>query len=141
MTVLVTGSAGTIGRFPGPDRCRRSAGSCAASTGSPPTAGIEQVRGEITDPQALDRAMAGVRAVVHLAGQAAEAPWPVIREANLEGTYQVFEAARRAGVRRLVYASSNHAAGFTPRPADRLRAARRHPAPAGHPVRGEQGLR
>ncbi len=117
MTVLVTGSAGKIGR-------------CLARTlpalgwqlrgfdREPATAGIEQVRGEITDPHALDRAMAGVRAVVHLAGQAVEAPWPVIREANLEGTFQVFEAARRAGVRRLVYASSNHATGFTPRPAD-----------------------
>jgi uronate dehydrogenase len=51
---------------------------------------------------------------VHLAGQPSEAPWPVIREANIEGTFQVFEAARRAGVRRVVYASSNHAVGFTP---------------------------
>jgi len=117
VTVLVTGSAGKIGQslartlpplgwqLRGFDRDR-----------SP--SGIEQLQGEITDPGALDEAMAGVRAVVHLAGQAVEAPWPVIREANLEGTFQVFEAARRAGVRRLVYASSNHATGFTPRPAD-----------------------
>jgi uronate dehydrogenase len=48
-----------------------------------------------------------------LAGQPTEAPWPVIRDANLEGTYQLFEAARRHGVRRVVYASSNHAVGFT----------------------------
>lgn len=121
MTVLVTGSAGNIGRsllrslpelgwqLRGFDRERLdSAGTDAG--------GVEQVRGEITDPRALDRAMAGVQEVVHLAGQPTEAPWPVIREANLEGTYQVFEAARRAGVRRLVYASSNHAVGFTPKP-------------------------
>lgn len=126
MTVLVTGSAGKIGRslartlpalgwrLRGFDR-EAPAGEAEAGEAE---AGIEQVRGEITDPRALDRAMTGVRAVVHLAGQATEAPWPVIREANLEGTYQVFEAARRAGVRRLVYASSNHAAGFTPRPAE-----------------------
>lgn len=119
MTVLVTGSAGNIGRsllrslpelgwqLRGFDRDIFDG-----------AAEVEQVRGEITDPRALDRAMAGVQAVVHLAGQATEAPWPVIREANLEGTYQVFEAARRAGVRRLVYASSNHAVGFTPKPAD-----------------------
>jgi len=116
VTVLVTGSAGMIGRslartlpplgwqLRGFDRERSAAE-------------IEQVQGEITDPRALDRAMTGVRAVVHLAAQAVEAPWPVIRDANLEGTYQVFEAARRAGVRRLVYASTNHAVGFTPRPA------------------------
>jgi uronate dehydrogenase len=73
------------------------------------------VVGELTDPAALDNAMAGVEAVVHLAGQPTEAPWPVIRESNIEGCYQLFEAARRAGVRRVVFASSNHAAGFTPR--------------------------
>jgi uronate dehydrogenase len=71
--------------------------------------------GELTDPAALDAAMAGVGAVVHLAGQPTEAPWPVIRESNIEGCYQLFEAARRAGVRRVVFASSNHAVGFTPR--------------------------
>lgn len=115
MTVLITGSSGSIGRslagslpplgwqLRGFDRER--------SNGE-----LEQVQGDITDPDALDAAMAGVQAVVHLAGQATEAPWPVIREANLEGCYQVFEAARRAGVRRVVYASSNHAVGFTPRP-------------------------
>jgi uronate dehydrogenase len=70
--------------------------------------------GDVTSPADLDAAMAGVDAVVHLAGQPTEAPWPVIREANIEGTLQLFEAARRAGVRRVVYASSNHAVGFTP---------------------------
>jgi uronate dehydrogenase len=58
--------------------------------------------------------MRGVDAVVHLAGIPTEVPWPVLREANVEGTFQVFEAARRAGVSRVVYASSNHATGFTP---------------------------
>ncbi len=70
--------------------------------------------GDITRPADLDAAMAGVEAVVHLAGMPTEAPWPAIRDANIEGTLQVFEAARRAGVPRVVYASSNHAVGFTP---------------------------
>jgi uronate dehydrogenase len=117
VTVLVTGSSGRIGsslvtllpelgwQVRGFDR----------DPSLIEQAQVEQVRGDITDPDALDRAMAGVQAVVHLAGQPTEAPWPVIREANIEGSYQVFEAARRAGVRRFVYASSNHAVGFTPR--------------------------
>jgi uronate dehydrogenase len=116
VTVLLTGSSGRIGsslatllppmgwQVRGFDR-------------EPPTGPTEQHQGDITDPDALDGAMAGVQAVVHLAGQPTEAPWPVIRDANVEGTYQVFEAARRADVRRFVYASSNHAVGFTPRPA------------------------
>lgn len=127
MTVLITGSGGKIGRslatllpelgwqLRGFDR--QPAAEPVEQVHGP----IEQVHGDITDPHALDRAMAGVRAVVHLAGQSTEAPWPVIREANIEGTFQVFEAARRAGVRRVVYASSNHAVGFTPR----------QPSPAG----------
>ncbi len=134
MTVLITGSSGRIGsslaellpalgwQVRGFDR---EAGSAA----------IEQVLGDITDPDALDAAMAGVQAVVHLAGQPAEAPWPVVREANIEGAYQVFEATRRAGVRRLVYASSNHAVGFTPRPAAGRSAAGPPQLPADTPPR------
>ncbi len=121
MTVLITGSDGTIGRSLAtllPEMGWQLRGFDRQPAAGP----IEQVAGDITDPGALDRAMAGVRAVVHLAGQATEAPWPVIREANLEGTFQVFEAARRAGVRRVVYASSNHAVGFTPRPSGELAA-------------------
>jgi len=115
VTVLITGSSGGIGRSLA--RSLPALGWQLRGFDREPAAGdLEQVRGDITDPAALDAAMVGVRAVVHLAGQAVEAPWPVIRDANLEGCYQVFEAARRAGVRRVVYASSNHAVGFTPRP-------------------------
>lgn len=108
--VLLTGSQGSIGtalreRLPALGWQLR---------GFDRTAGADAV-GELTDPVVLDGAMAGVDAVVHLAGQPTEAPWPVIRESNIEGCFQLFEAARRAGVRRLVFASSNHAVGFAPR--------------------------
>ncbi len=110
MTILVTGSGGRIG-------CVLLAGLTQHGW---PVVGFDRIPadgglvGDITSPDDLDRAMIGVEAVVHFAGQPTEAPWPVIREANIEGTFQVFEAARRAGVRRIVYASSNHAVGFTP---------------------------
>ena len=135
MTVLLTGAAGTIGsalreRLPdygwqlrGFDRVRRAAAGSSATS---------------RRPADLDAALDGVEAIVHLAGQPAEAPWPVIREANIEGTLQVFEAARRAGVRRVVYASSNHAVGFTP---GARRAAGRPAAAAGHALRRQQGVR
>lgn len=103
--VLLTGSAGAIGtalseRLPGMGWDVR---------------GFDRTDGhDITSPADLDAALDGIDAVVHLAGQPTEAPWPVIREANIEGTFQVFEAARRNGVQRIVYASSNHAVGFTP---------------------------
>jgi uronate dehydrogenase len=117
VTVLITGSSGSIGSSLA-ERLPSLGWQVRGFDRQPGSSMIEEVHGDITDPAALDQAMAGVRAVVHLAGQSTEAPWPVIREANLEGSYQVFEAARRAGVRRLVYASSNHAVGFTPRPAE-----------------------
>jgi uronate dehydrogenase len=105
MTVLVTGSSGAIGtvlmqRLPGFGWDVRP---------------FDRTDGQdITVASDLDAALESVEAIVHLAGQPTEAPWPVIRDANIEGTFQVFEAARRSGVRRVVYASSNHAVGFTP---------------------------
>ena len=110
MSVLLTGSQGRIGSA----LAERLPALGWQLRGFDRVAGADVV-GELTDPAALDRAMSGVEAVVHLAGQPTEAPWPVIRESNIEGCYQLFEAARRAGVRRVVYASSNHAVGFTPR--------------------------
>ncbi len=110
MTVLVTGAAGSIGtalleRLPG-------LGWTLLPFDRVPVRG--GTVGDVTSAADLDGAMREVSAIVHLAGQPTEAPWPVVREANIEGTFQVFEAARRAGVVRVVYASSNHAAGFTP---------------------------
>ncbi len=108
--VLITGSQGRIGtalqaRLPALGWHLRTFDRAAGA----------DVLGEVSDPAALDLAIAGTQAVVHLAGHPTEAAWPVIREANIEGSVQVFEAARRAGVRRVVYASSVHAAGFAPR--------------------------
>ncbi|WP_248960336.1 NAD-dependent epimerase/dehydratase family protein [Sphaerisporangium perillae] len=76
----------------------------------------EAICGDILDPAVLERAMKGVSAVVHLAGvPSTDATFEEVLAANIEGTYRVFDAARQAGVQRVVYASSNHAAGFTPR--------------------------
>jgi len=76
--------------------------------------GEEAVTASVTDMAALTAACAGADAVVHLGGIPGEAPWEQILDVNINGTYTVFEAARRAGVRRVVFASSNHAVGFTP---------------------------
>jgi len=109
VTVLVTGAAGAIGsalvaRLPAYGWTVRGFDRVPVDGG---------VLGDITSAGDLDAAMVGARAVVHLAAQPTEARWPVVREANIEGTFQVFEAARRHGVSRVVYASSNHATGFT----------------------------
>ncbi|HEY2297936.1 MAG TPA: NAD(P)-dependent oxidoreductase [Jatrophihabitans sp.] len=114
MTVLVTGAGGTIGTsLRSGLRELGWALRCVDLVAGPDVTAVD-----ITSPDALDDVMPGVDAVVHLAGQPVEAPWPVIRHANLDGTYEVFEAARRHDVTRIVYASSNHAVGFTPVPCD-----------------------
>lgn len=70
--------------------------------------------GEEEATDTLAGPMTGAAAVVHLAGVPHEDTWTAVRRANVDGTYRVLEAARRAGVRRVVLASSNHAVGFYP---------------------------
>ncbi len=76
--------------------------------------GAEQrvVAANVTDREALDRALDGVDAVVHLAGNPEPtAAWDELREPNVEGFVTLLSAARRQGVRRVVFASSVHAMG------------------------------
>jgi uronate dehydrogenase len=68
----------------------------------------------IVDGEGLDAALAGCDGVIHLAGISSEGELSAIAAVNVLGTFRVFEAARRTGVGRVVYASSNHAIGFYP---------------------------
>jgi uronate dehydrogenase len=70
---------------------------------------------DITDQAALTRHLQGCDAVVHLAACTTDAPWPEHVHLSVEGTISLFEAARAAGVRRVVYASSHHVVGLQPR--------------------------
>ena len=81
----------------------------------PPGPGEESVTASVTDMAAMTAACAGAAAVIHLGGIPTEDAWAPILDVNINGTYTVFEAARRAGVPRVVFASSNHAVGFAPR--------------------------
>ncbi len=114
--ILITGAAGQIGtmlrsRLARPGRTLRLLDT-APVTAAP---GEETVRASVTDLDAMTAACQGADSVIHLAGIPGEAPWPQILEVNIDGTYAVFEAARRAGTGRIIYASSNHAVGFSPR--------------------------
>ena len=57
-------------------------------------------------------AMDGIDAVVHLGAKLSPVDWEEVLQTNLIGTYNVFEAARRQGVKRVVFASSHHVVGF-----------------------------
>ncbi len=63
----------------------------------------------------VQAAVTGIEGIIHLGGFSVEGPWETILNANIIGCYNVFEAARQAGVKRIIFASSNHAAGFYPR--------------------------
>ncbi|MBO9456994.1 NAD(P)-dependent oxidoreductase [Paracoccus sp. R12_1] len=67
---------------------------------------------DLADTDAVARAMEGVDAVVHFGGAPLETQWNTILASNIEGTYNIYEAARRKGVKRVVYASSVHAIGY-----------------------------
>lgn len=83
---------------------------------------------DVTDMAGLEHAFAGADAVVHLAADAdVDATWDELLPANLIGAYHTFEAAKGAGVRRVVFASSNHAMGMYMRDDDRFTDAA-HPA-------------
>ncbi len=114
--ILVTGAAGLVGsmlrpRLARPGRTLRLLDTVPITPGP----GEEAVTASVTDLDAMTEACRNAAAVVHLGGVSTEAPWARILEVNIDGTYAVFEAARRAGVGRVVYASSNHAVGFSPR--------------------------
>jgi len=73
------------------------------------------VAADLADLAAVGRAVDGVDGIVHLGGHSVEGPWETILSANIVGCYHLFEAARCAHVKRIVFASSNHAVGFYPR--------------------------
>ncbi|OLF13428.1 NAD-dependent epimerase/dehydratase family protein [Actinophytocola xanthii] len=113
--ILVTGAAGKIGsmlrpRLARPDRTLRLLDVAPLE----PSSGEEVVTGSVSDLEVVRAACEGADAVVHLAGRSGEAPWPEILSHNIDGTFTVLEAARLAGVTRVVFASSNHAVGFRP---------------------------
>ncbi|WP_433888705.1 NAD-dependent epimerase/dehydratase family protein [Streptomyces sp. CA-111067] len=80
------------------------------------TGDAEVITADLADEQALRAAVRGTDAVLHLAGISLESTFDKILRANIEGTHRLYEAVRTEGVRRVVFASSNHAVGFTPRP-------------------------
>ena len=112
--VLITGAAGSVGGFlrrelRGVYPVLRLSDIAALDPAGP---GEEIDRTDLTDMAAVERMVAGVDGVVHLGGQAVEAPWERILQANIIGAYNLFEAARRQGVARVVFPTTNHAIGF-----------------------------
>lgn len=113
--ILLTGAAGRIGS------CLREGlrplVDALVLTDIGPLEPVENERfvaADLADRDAVRRLARDIDAIVHLGAVPTEAPFDELLGPNLIGAFNVFEAARRAGVARVVYASSNHATGFYP---------------------------
>ena len=111
-TILITGAAGGIGTHLRRELAGRYALRLSDVRPLAPGAGETFVPADLSDMDALLRATQGVDALLHLGGYSVEGPWQDILDANIVGAYNAFEAARRNGVPRVLFATSNHAVGF-----------------------------
>jgi uronate dehydrogenase len=115
-TLLITGAAGEVGSIlrggigTGYSRVRLSDIRPVGTLGR----NEEFVHADLTSWDETRELLNGVDDVVHLGALASEAPFADILEANIRGTFHVFEGARRNSIRRVVYASSFHVTGFMP---------------------------
>ena len=112
--LLLTGAAGGLGQALRPRlkvNCKilRSADRVAFGLAGEQE---ELVLADLADVGAVMAMMQGVDAVVHLGGVSTEAAFEPILQANILGVYNLYEAARKQGVKRIVFASSNHVTGF-----------------------------
>jgi uronate dehydrogenase len=117
--ILLTGASGRLGRH-----LARQLGTEGlrlrltdrAPFPDPLPAGATFTQADLAEAETVAGLAEGCRAVLHFGGSPNEKPgFEGILDANFRGTFHVFEAARRAGA-RVVFASSNHAIGFHPRP-------------------------
>ncbi|MBB4184474.1 hypothetical protein GGE07_001100 [Sinorhizobium terangae] len=112
--LLVTGAGGALGRhvrhgLKGSAKVLRL--SDIADLG-PADDGEEVVRCDLADRQAVEELARGCDAILHLGAIPVEADFDGLPQANILGTYNLYEGARKAGVSRIIFASTNHVTGF-----------------------------
>jgi uronate dehydrogenase len=112
--VALSGAGGQIGRVLRPALLARGVDLRSAELHplAPTQPGEDLCHGDLRDPAAVDRLLAGADVLIHLAGTSVERPFDEVLQNNLIGLHQIYEGARRHGVRRVVFPSSNHAIGM-----------------------------
>jgi uronate dehydrogenase len=113
--VALSGASGNIGQVLRPALLKigvalRSAGGRRPLTALVPEEDV--CNGDLRDTAFVDRLLAGIDVLIHMAGTSVERPLPEVIENNLRALHSVYEGARRHRVRRIVFASSNHAVGM-----------------------------
>jgi uronate dehydrogenase len=113
--LLLTGAAGGLGKVlreslrPFAEVLRLSDIAAMAPAAGPHE---EVVPCDLADKAAVHALVEGVDAILHFGGVSVERPFEEILDANISGTFHIYEAARRHGVKRVIFASSNHVIGF-----------------------------
>jgi len=115
--IVFTGAAGGIGTMTRPLLARLYPGLVLSDRVRPADLLPAEtfVPADLTKPDEVAALVKGAHSVIHLGGHSVEGTWDQILNANIIGCYNLFEAARAAGVKRVIFASSNHAIGFYPR--------------------------
>ena len=117
MRILMTGATGGVAEMIRP-MLRQRYGDLVLSGRAddmPLEDGESYRRADFGSPDALREALEGIDGIIHLGGKSTEGTWDIIDAANITGLCNFYEAARRSGVQRVVFASSVHAIGFHPR--------------------------
>lgn len=112
--LLLTGAAGILGQWLRPKLLEKhkTLRSSDIKDPGPALKGEEVVVADLGNRDAVDKLVAGTKAIVHFGGISTENTFDNILHSNILGTYNVYDAARKHGVKRIVFASSNHAIGF-----------------------------
>lgn len=113
--LLITGANGSLGSV-----CRQRLGHLADTIRLAARKGLgeagpneEIVYCDLGDKAAVEALVEGCDGIVHMGGQATEASWETIRNANIDGMFHLYEAARKSSTTpRIIFASSNHAIGY-----------------------------
>ncbi len=119
--LLITGAAGALGAH-----CRKNIGHlaktlrisdriklCVGESGA--DVGREEIiQCDLVDYDAVQNLVKECDGILHFGGQATEGNWKDVRDSNIEGMYNLYEAARQNGCKRIFYASSIHAIGYHP---------------------------
>ena len=112
--LLITGEAGALG-----SHCRQNLGHLTRTVRFSDIGNLgaaapheEVVQAALSDRSAVMSLVEGCDGIVHFGGKPADGEWRVVRDANIEGMYNLYEAARQLGCRRIFYPSSIHAVGY-----------------------------
>ena len=115
--LLITGAAGNLGK-----QLRQGLAPLAETLRltdriemDPAGPNEETIVADVGDFDAMMSVVEGCDAVVHFGAAPVEKPWEEILNSSIKGGYNVYEAARRHGIKRIVYASSIHAVGYVRR--------------------------